>query len=180
MISNSFTFESVHPRIINLDSQTRGGGGTEPSIGPYIRGCGMPHEEGMSSRGSCVVEKSHRPARCVSAKISSRILLLTLVVAIEDELTHSHECCVSAKEDRTTITLTRSSERIAIGSANAFIWTRNVFAAVLLDMHERNLSQILSNQTANQIVLTMHRLIWNQTDSVRLLFQINRKMVNTI
>ena len=26
----------------------------------------------------------------------------------------------------------------------------------------------------------MHRLIWNQTDTVRLLFQINRKMVNKI
>ena len=33
----------------------------------------------------------------------------------------------------------------------------------------------------NQIVITMHRLIWiQQTDSVRLLFQINRKIVYTV
>ena len=32
----------------------------------------------------------------------------------------------------------------------------------------------------NQIIFTMHRLIWNTNGHVRLLFQINRRMVNTI
>ena len=34
--------------------------------------------------------------------------------------------------------------------------------------------------TRTQIVLTMHRFIWNQMDTVRLLFQINWKIVNII
>ena len=50
-------------------------------------------------------------------------------------------------------------------------WTINLHT----DKSFRNL--IESNR--NQILFTMHRLIWNQTD-VRLLFQINRCMVNKI
>ena len=39
--------------------------------------------------------------------------------------------------------------------------------------------KILLKSNPNQIVFTMHQLIWNQTD-IRLLFQINRKMVDTV
>ena len=45
---------------------------------------------------------------------------------------------------------------------------------------QRNFFKIFLNQTRNQIVFTIIRLIWIQTHNIRLLFQINRKMVNTI
>ena len=41
---------------------------------------------------------------------------------------------------------------------------------------QRNLIKL----NRNKIIFTIYLLIWNQTDTVRLLFQINRKMVNTI
>ena len=48
------------------------------------------------------------------------------------------------------------------------------------NQHTEKYFQSLIKSNRNQIVFTMHRLIWKQTDTVRLLFQINRKMVNTI
>ena len=45
--------------------------------------------------------------------------------------------------------------------------------------HKEKSFRNLVKSNRNQIVFTIFRLIWNQTD-VRLLFQINRKMVNTI
>ena len=38
----------------------------------------------------------------------------------------------------------------------------------------------LLKSNRNQVVFTIFRVIWNQTDRIRLLFQINPKMVNTI
>ena len=45
--------------------------------------------------------------------------------------------------------------------------------------HTQKSFRSLIKSNRNQIVFIMHRLIWNQTD-IRLLFQINRKMVNRI
>ena len=45
---------------------------------------------------------------------------------------------------------------------------------------QRNLFEILLDQIEIRLYLSFFRLIWNQTDTVRLLFQINRKMVNAI
>ena len=47
-------------------------------------------------------------------------------------------------------------------------------------LHTEKSFRNLIKWNRNQIVFNIFRLIWNQTDSVRLVFQINRKMVNII
>ena len=48
------------------------------------------------------------------------------------------------------------------------------------NLHTEKSFRNLIKSNRNKIVYTIFRLIWNQTDTVRLLFQINRCMVNTI
>ena len=57
---------------------------------------------------------------------------------------------------------------------NALRGSRKAFNVPRTEKYFRNL--IKSNR--NQIVFIILRFIWNQTDTVRLLFQINRCMVN--
>ena len=49
-----------------------------------------------------------------------------------------------------------------------------------VDLHTEESFGNLFKSNRNQIIFTIFQLIWNQTDTVRLLFQINWKMVNTI
>ena len=81
---------------------------------------------------------------------------------------------------RTTITTISQAITMIMLWYSEFHRLRDLFKTVresllLAEKSFRNL--IISIR--NQIVFTIFRLIWNETD-VRLLFQINRKMVNTL